>query len=45
MIDIIFFTFFLGLFIGGFWCGKTYGTGKAMLQSIGKRASDWFKST
>lgn len=33
MIDLIFFTFFLGLFICGFWCGKTFGTAKAMFES------------
>lgn len=45
MLDLIFFTFFLGLFTAGFWCGKTYGTGKAMYQAAVKRVSGWFGET
>lgn len=42
MIDLIFFTFFFGLFIAGFWCGKTYGTATAMFQSAKKVIAGWF---
>lgn len=39
MIDLIFFTFFLGLFCVGFYCGKTYGTAKNMFSTLGKKVS------
>lgn len=42
MIDLIFFTFFLGLFVVGFWCGKTYGTAAVMFQSVKKAIAGWF---
>ena len=34
MIDLIFFSFFAGLFIVGFWCGKTYGNADAMFKAL-----------
>lgn len=42
MIDLIFFTFFLGLFAAGFWCGKTYGTVAVMFQSAKKALAGIF---
>ena len=34
MIDFILFTFCLGLFFAGFWCGKKFGTLTAMKDAI-----------
>lgn len=34
MIDLILFCFVLGVFYGGFWCGKKYGTLKAMFKAL-----------
>jgi spore maturation protein SpmA len=44
MIDLIFLTFFLGLFIAGFWCGKTYGTAAAMIDGAKKAVASLFGS-
>ena len=41
MINVILFAFTVGVFAGGFWCGKTYGSFKAMC----KRAADALKSS
>jgi len=30
MIDLILFVFMLGIYIGGFWCGKKFGSVVAM---------------
>lgn len=34
MIDLILFAFVIGVFGGGFWCGKKYGTVEAMFESL-----------
>lgn len=34
MIDLILLFFVLGVFYGGFWCGKTFGTLSAMFDAI-----------
>lgn len=34
MIDLILFSFVVGMFTGGFWCGKKYGSAKAMFDSF-----------
>lgn len=36
MIDFILFAFVCGVFVGGFWCGKTYGTAKVMFARVAK---------
>jgi spore maturation protein SpmA len=45
MIDLIFFSFFLGIFVSGFWCGKTFGTAAAMFQAAKKGVAGWFGPT
>lgn len=40
MIDLILFVFVLTVFYAGFWCGKTYGSIKAMV----KAAHAWMSS-
>ena len=37
MIDFILITFCASMFAGGFWCGKTYGSVKAMKDAVMKR--------
>lgn len=34
MIDLILFSFVVGVFAGGFWCGKKYGSAQAMFDSL-----------
>lgn len=39
MVDLILFSFVVGVFAGGFWCGKTYGSAKAMYADIKARVA------
>jgi hypothetical protein len=40
MADLILFTFFVLVFAGGVWCGKTYGSIDDMIQRIKKSFKD-----
>lgn len=41
MIDIILFTFSLGLFFAGFKCGSKFGTVRGMLAKAKTSVKDW----
>jgi hypothetical protein len=34
MIDLILFSFVVGIYAGGFWCGKKFGTAQAMWSAV-----------
>lgn len=44
MIDLIFFTFFLGLFCGGFYCGSKFSTATAMFAAARAKVASWIKA-
>jgi hypothetical protein len=41
MIDFILFTFVVGVFCGGFWCGAKFGTLKGMCRRGIDAAKAW----
>jgi hypothetical protein len=43
MVDFILFSFFVGAFAGGWWCGKTYRTVGEMTDRAVARVYGWFK--
>lgn len=43
MIDFILFVFVLTVYAGGFWCGKTYGSFKAMGGRAAASVMGWFE--
>lgn len=43
MIDFILFSFVVGVFFTGFWCGKTYGGVKSMFSALSEAVSNLLK--
>jgi hypothetical protein len=43
MIDFILFSFVVGVFAGGFWCGNKYGNVKSMFSALSASISGWLK--
>lgn len=43
MIDFILFSFVIGVFLGGFWCGKKFGSLKSMMKAAVDAASNAVK--
>lgn len=42
MIDLILFLFTLGMFVAGFYCGKTFGTAAAMYAAARAKVAGLF---
>lgn len=40
MVDLILFAFVCGVFAGGFWCGKRYGSFSAMVEALKQKWAD-----
>jgi len=43
MFDIILLTFFVGVFVSGFWCGAKFGTARATWSALTGYVGGWFK--
>jgi len=43
MIDLIFFSFFVGIFVCGFVAGKKYGSAKNMFKAAKTKIDGWFE--
>lgn len=42
MIDLILFSFWVGTFCGGFWCGKTFKSAASMFKAAHDKMSGLF---
>ncbi len=41
MVDFILFCFVVGVFAGGFWCGKTFSSFGSMIDSAVTKVKGW----
>ena len=41
MIDFILLCFVAGVFFGGFWCGKKFGSVKSMIKAAKSSVDEW----